>query len=774
MATNGESQTAAPARQKASRTGGFIVMEGARENNLKDVSLRIPKGKITVFTGVSGSGKSSVVFDTIAVESQRQLNETFSWFIRNRLPKHERPKAALLRDLSTAIVVDQKPIGGNARSTVGTMTEIHAILRVLFSRYGKPSAGSSNLYSFNDPQGACEECQGLGRATRLDLDLLLDRSRSLNDGAITSALFAVGTFQWKLYGDSGLFDPDKPLEDFTAEEWDLFLHGTGLKVDRSGDGKHTYSNTYEGIVVRFNRRFLANGLDNLKAKERREVEKVVRSGVCPTCGGGRVNRAALESKIRGKNIADYCAMEVGELIPELCAIDDPAAKAVAAEAVTALRRIESIGLGYLSLDRETSTVSGGEGKRLKTVKHLGSSLTDLTYIFDEPSSGLHPHDVHRLNELLVALRDKGNTVLVVEHDRDVIAIADHIVDMGPGAGTHGGEVVFEGAPGRLRVSETPTGRCLADIPGLKPNVRASQGNMPIRNATLHNLRDVSVDFPVGVLTAVTGVAGSGKSTLALRVFAEQQPGAITIDQSAIGTSLRSTPATYLDIMDVIRGLFAAATDTEPGMFSFNSTGACPECHGRGVIETDLAYMDPVTVVCEVCDGSRYRKDVLDKRFRGKNIAETLALTIEEAQGFFDEPAIVRKLALIAEVGLSYLPLGQPLSTLSGGERQRLKLAHRLRETGKVYLFDEPTTGLHMADIAILLALLDRLVDNGNTVIVIEHDRDVVKHADWVIDLGPGAGRHGGRILFEGTPQQLLDAENSYTAEYLRKDLAHRG
>ncbi|GAA5049834.1 excinuclease ABC subunit UvrA [Streptomyces similanensis] len=747
-----------------------ITLEGVRENNLKNVSLRIPKGCLTVFTGVSGSGKSSLVFGTIAVESQRQLNATFPWFIRNRLPKHERPNARGMDHLSTAIVVDQKPIGGNSRSTVGTMTEINAALRVLFSRHGRPSAGPSTLYSFNDPQGMCPECEGLGRTARLDLGLLLDEDKSLNDGAITSSLFAVGSFNWQLYAQSGLFDPDKPIREFTAKDRELLLHGEGFKVQRPGR-ELTYSNEYEGIVVRFNRRYLKGGLDALKGKERRAAEQVVRTGVCEVCGGGRLNEAALASRIDGKNIADYAALEVTELIAELARIDDPVAKPVVEAVTAALKRVEAIGLGYLSLARETSTLSGGEGQRLKTVRHLGSSLSDLTFIFDEPSVALHPRDVHRLNELLGDLRDKGNTVLVVEHNPDVMAAADHIVDMGPGAGVHGGEIVFEGTYRQLGKAGTLTGRKLRERRGLKDELRTPTGSLTIRDAALNNLKNVTVGIPTGVLTAITGVAGSGKSSLISGVFAAQYPEAVMIDQSGIGISSRSTPATYVDIMDTVRTLFARANDAEPGLFSFNSTGGCPACQGRGVIQTDLAYMDPVTVTCEVCEGRRYRPEALEKTLRGKNIAEVLALTVEEGLSYFEEDAaVVRKLATLQDVGLSYLTLGQPLSTLSGGERQRLKLAHRLQDTGSVFVFDEPTTGLHMADVDTLLALLDRIVDDGNTVVVVEHDLQVVKHADWVIDLGPDAGRHGGQVLFEGTPKELAADEHSITARYLRTDL----
>ncbi|WP_405162948.1 excinuclease ABC subunit UvrA [Nocardia sp. NBC_01499] len=751
------------------RANDSITLQGVRENNLKNVSLEIPKGRLTVFTGVSGSGKSSLVFGTIAVESQRQLNETFPWFIRNRLPKYERPHAEGMSHLSTAIVVDQRQIGGSSRSTVGTMTEINPILRVLFSRHGKPSAGESTMYSFNVPQGMCPECEGLGRTARLDLDLLLDKKKSLNEGAITSPLFAVGGYPWITYAQSGVFDPDKPLQEFTEEEWEKLLHGGGFKVRRPGKDV-THSNEYEGIVVRFNRRYLKNGLDALKEKERKDVELVVRTGTCEVCGGGRLNKAALASKINGKNIADYAAMEVSELIVELGHIDDRVAKPVVEAATRALERLESIGLGYLSLGRETSTLSGGEGQRLKTVRHLGSSLSDLTFIFDEPSVGLHPRDVHRLNELLGVLRDNGNTVLVVEHNPDVMAVADRIVDMGPGAGSHGGEIVFEGTYRKLLSADTLTGRRLREHTGLKEDVRAATGSLNIENAKLNNLQDVSVRIPAGVLTAVTGVAGSGKSSLISGAFAEQHPDAVMVDQSGIGISSRSTPATYVDIMDTVRTLFAKANDADPGLFSFNSTGACPACKGRGVIETDLAYMDPVTVICEVCEGSRYNPEALSKTLRGKNIAEVLALTVEESLSYFTEEKVTGKLAMLQEVGLAYLTLGQPLSTLSGGERQRLKLAHRLQDTSSVFVFDEPTTGLHMADVDRLLALFDRLVDEGNTVIVVEHDLEVVKHADWVIDLGPDAGRHGGQVLFEGTPQQLTSDKRSVTAEYLRADL----
>ncbi|MFJ9719216.1 ATP-binding cassette domain-containing protein [Streptomyces sp. NPDC101213] len=753
--------------------GDFIVLGEARQNNLKGVSLRIPKGRLTVFTGVSGSGKSSLVFGTIAVESQRQMNETYPAFIRNRLPKYERPAAEVIENLSTAIVIDQRPVGGNARSTVGTMTEVHAMLRVLFSRHGTPSAGPSHMYSFNDPRGMCPRCEGLGSRLRLDLDRLLDEDRSLNEGAIRFPAFAVGTFQWQLYAESGLFDPDLPLREFSAEDRETLLHGSGFKVDRAG--RHgVYKNEYEGIVLRFTRRYLKAGLDALKAKERAAVEEVVTEGPCEVCGGARLGPAALASRIAGDTIADYCALEITDLIGRLERIDAPSVKPVVQASLAALRRIEAVGLGYLSLDRRTSTLSGGEAQRLKTVRHLGSSLTGLTYIFDEPSVGLHPRDVRRLNTLLLALRDKGNTVLVVEHDRDVVAVADHVVDMGPGAGSEGGEVVYEGPTAGLRRAGTPTGRALDSVPGLKERLRAPRGGLTVRGARLHNLQDVTVDVPTGVLVALSGVAGSGKSSLA-RELVDRHPGeAVVVDQSSIGVSSRSTPATYTDIMDTVRHLFARASGADPGLFSFNSAGACPECRGRGVIETDLAFMDPVTTVCERCDGLRFNDEALRHTLSGRTVVDVLAMTAEEAIAFFDEDSVRRKLALLTEVGLGYLTLGRPLSTLSGGERQRLKLAHRLHTSGSVYVFDEPSTGLHMADLGKLLALFDRLVDGGNTVVVIEHDLDVLKYADWIIDLGPEAGRHGGRVVFEGTPADLVRRRDSHTGRCLAEDLAAHG
>ncbi|MEU6121233.1 excinuclease ABC subunit UvrA [Streptomyces sp. NPDC047123] len=752
-------------------THQHITIDGARENNLRAVNLRIPKGRLTVFTGVSGSGKSSVVFDTIAVESQRQLNETFTWFVRNRLPKYERPQADAIEDLSPAIVVDQKPVGGHSRSTVGTMTDIYSVIRVLFSRHGTPSAGPAAAYSFNDPSGMCPECDGLGHTVRPDYDRIIDPARSLADGAILFPPFAAGTWQGQTYTNTTDLDTHKPVGAFTAAERQFLLRGgerpSKVSVDNTGGARAI---DYEGLADRFERLYLNRDLSALSQKTRDLVQGFLDEDTCPVCDGARLNAAALGTRVDGLGIADCTRMEVTDLIRELSRIDDAVAGPVAGAAVAALERIEAIGLGYLSLDRATSTLSGGEGQRLKMVRHLGSSLTGMTYIFDEPSVGLHPRDVGRLGDLLLRLRDKGNTVLVVEHDPDVIAIADHVVDMGPGAGTDGGLVVFEGTPDALRRADTLTGRHLRRATGVKERPRTATGGHWIKDADLHNLKNVSVRVPTGVLTAVTGVAGSGKSTLVSEAFTAAHPDTVVVDQSSIGISGRSTPATYLGIMDTVRKLFARETGAKASLFSFNSHGACESCQGRGVIFSDLAFMDPVTTTCEQCAGRRFKEDVLRLAVDGRTVVDVLEMTAEEALGFFerfDDPAVRRRLHALRDVGLTYLTLGRPLSTLSGGERQRIKLATQLHRTGTTYVLDEPTTGLHMADVDGLLALLDRLVDAGNTVLVVEHNLDVVKHADWVIDLGPDAGKHGGRIVFEGTPAQLLSAEGSFTAEHLR-------
>ncbi|GGQ93286.1 ATP-binding cassette domain-containing protein [Streptomyces pilosus] len=750
-----------------SQSSAYITLTGAGENNLKDVTLRIPKGRLTVFTGVSGSGKSSVVFDTIAVESQRQLSETFTWFVRNRLPKYERPHAEAMEGLTPVIVVDQRPVGGHSRSTVGTMTDVYAVLRVLFSRHGTPSAGAATAYSFNDPSGMCPACDGLGRTVRPDWDRVLDADRSLAEGAVRFPPFAAGTWQGQAYTNSDELDPHKPVREFTAAEREFLMRGRpGSKVTVNGTGG-TWTTEYEGLADRFERLYLKRDLAGMSQRTRDTVREFLSEGVCPACGGARLNEAALASRIAGRSIADCASLQVTDLIAVLREIGDPVARAVAGAAVAALERIEAIGLGYLSLDRETSTLSGGEGQRLKTVRHLGSSLTGMTYVFDEPSAGLHPRDVHRLGELLLRLRDKGNTVLVVEHDPDVIALADHVVDMGPGAGAGGGRVVFEGTPRELAASGTPTGRCLGRRARVKDAVREATGELWVKGADRHNLREVTVRFPAGVLTAVTGVAGSGKSTLVAAFTAEHRD-AVVVDQSSIGVSARSTPATYLGIMDTVRKVFARETGTEPGLFSFNSDGACGTCEGRGLLYTDLAFMDPVSTTCPACEGRRFKEEVLRLTVGGRSVADVLAMTAEEALDFFDDTGVRRRLRALRDVGLTYLALGRPLSTLSGGERQRIKLATRLHRKGVVYVLDEPTTGLHMADVDGLVALLDRLVDAGNTVIVVEHHLDVVARADWVIDLGPDGGRDGGRVVFEGTPARLLHADGSFTAEHLRR------
>lgn len=746
---------------------------GARENNLQDVTLRIPKERLTVFTGVSGSGKSSVVFGTIAVESQRQLNETYPWFVRNRLPKHERPHADALEGLSPAIVVDQKPIGGHSRSTVGTMTDVYSVIRVLFSRCGTPSAGPATAYSFNDPSGMCPRCDGLGRTVRPDYDRILDPAKSLADGAVLFPPFAAGTWQGQTYTNTTDLDTTRPVGEFSAAEREFLLRGRGARVnvDNTGGSRDI---AFEGLADRFERLYLKRDLSSLSQRTRDMVQRYLKDGPCPLCEGARLAAAALATRIDGRSIADCTRMEVGELIPvlrRLVEAGDPVAGPIAAAAVAALERIEAIGLGYLSLDRPTSTLSGGEGQRLKTVRHLGSSLTGMTYIFDEPSVGLHPRDVGRLNDLLLRLRDKGNTVLVVEHDPDVIAVADHVVDMGPTGGADGGRVMYEGPPDGLRRADTLTGRCLRRSGGVKEHPREATGGIRVEEAALHNLRNVTVRVPTGVLTAVTGVAGSGKSSLVSGALRAAHPDAVVVDQSSIGISGRSTPATYLGIMDTVRRTFARETGTEAGLFSFNSIGACGSCQGRGVVYSDLAFMDPVTTGCEACGGRRFSDEVLRLTVRGRSIADVLDMTAGQALTFFaglGEEPVRRRLRALRDVGLTYLTLGRALSTLSGGERQRIKLATQLHRTAATYLLDEPTTGLHMADVDGLVALLDRLVDAGNTVVVVEHNLDVIRRADWVIDLGPEGGRHGGQVVFEGTPAQLLDASGSFTAAHLRR------
>jgi excinuclease UvrABC ATPase subunit len=746
-----------------------IRIVGARENNLDDVTLTVPAGRITAFVGVSGSGKSSLVFDTLAVEAQRQLNATFPWSIRAQLPKYERPHVDAVEHLTAPVVVDQRPLDGNARSTVGTISDVYAMLRTLFARH---AGVAPSRFSFNDPRGMCPVCDGIGRSLRPDPDLMLDKARSLNGGALLIPGYSVGSPRWQAYGNYTRLDPDKPIGDYSADELRTLLYGGEGTVQITFDNGRSGATRFEGLLDMFARRYLNRDAGALSEKTQAMAARFISEGECAACGGTRLGPDALATTIGGRTIAQLCAMQISDLVEFFDALEgDAATRAICAAITAALRRIDAIGLGYLSLDRPTPTLSGGEGQRLKLVKHLGSDLTGLTYIFDEPSVGLHPRDVGRLNDLLRALRDKGNTVLVVEHDPDVIAIADHVVELGPRAGAHGGRVVFEGSFDRLRAADTVTGRALRRGSAIKDRFREPTGRLPLRNVDLHNLKGVSVDFPTGVLTVVTGVAGSGKSSLVSQAFRQRYPDTVAVDQSPIRASSRSTPATYLGAMDPIRKLFAKASGADAGLFSFNSAGACEDCQGRGVIITELAYLDPVTTHCEGCDGRRFKEDVLAHKLRGKSIADVLELPAREAADFFTEKAVAPKLHALIDTGLGYLRLGQSLSSLSGGERQRIKLADQLAATGTVYVLDEPTTGLHLEDIDTLLSLLNSMVERGNTVIVVEHNLALVAQADWIIDLGPDGGKNGGEIIFTGTPEKLLTAENSLTADHLRRHLA---
>ena len=748
----------------------FIDIRGARENNLKNVSLRIPKRKITIFTGVSGSGKSSIVFDTIAAEARRQLNETFSTFVRNFLPRYAQPEADAIENLSMAIVVDQKHLGGGSHSTVGTITDIYSVLRLLYSRVGQPFAGHSNAFSFNDPQGMCPNCNGIGRKIGVDLDKFIDSSKSLRDGAILYPDYAVDGWGWNVLIQSGLFDNDKKLADYSDEEMNLLLHGKPYKVKMDFGGKPV-NLTSEGIVDKFSRKYITGDVKSYSERTQKAVEPYMTYGPCTLCKGARLSQVALACKINGFNIAELAAMEIDELIEVIRAIEDPIAAPMVESLVERLQHMIDIGLEYLSLNRVTDTLSGGESQRIKMVKHLSSSLVDVLYVFDEPSIGMHPRDVHRLNELLQKLRDKGNTVIVVEHDPDVIKVADHVVDVGPHAGTRGGTIVFEGSFADLHNADTLTGRHLKESMPIKSDCRTAKGKLSITDAKANNLQNVSVDIPTGVLTVITGVAGSGKSSLIHQSFLPQHPDAIVIDQSPVGANSRSNPATYTGILDEVRKTFAKVNNVSPSLFSFNSKGACENCQGLGVVYIDLSYMDEVKIPCEICGGKRFRDEVLDYKFHDKSISDVLNMPIREALEFFDTKEVakdvMRKLQALSDVGLDYLTLGQPLSTLSGGECQRIKLASELHKKGSVYVMDEPTTGLHMSDNSHLLAIMNRLVDTGNTVIVIEHNLAIIKNADWIIDIGPEGGNKGGRVMFEGTPLGLLNCKESLTSAYLR-------
>ena len=745
----------------------FIEIRGARENNLKDVSVRIPKRKITIFTGISGSGKSSLVFDTIAAEARRQLNETFSTFVRNFLPRYAQPEADAIENLSMAIVVDQKRLGGGSHSTVGTITDIYSVLRLLFSRIGQPYVGSAIAFSFNDPRGMCPECNGVGRKIGVNLDVFLDTSKSLNEGAILYPEYAVDSWGWNVLKQAGRFDFDKKLVDYSDEEMERLLYDKPYKV-KMQMGDKPVNISFEGIVARFTSKYILKDVKTYSERTQKTVEPFMHFGPCPLCKGTRLNQAVLNCKIRGYNIAQLAAMEVDDLLTFIRTIDDPTAAPIVENVAERLQHMIDIGLEYLSLNRETDTLSGGESQRIKMVKHLGSSLVDMMYIFDEPSIGLHPRDVHRLNDLLQKLRDKGNTVLVVEHDPDVIEGADHIVDIGPQAGRDGGRIVFEGSWEALLQADTLTGKHMKQAVPIKAGFRSPKGKLSITNAKANNLQNVSVDIPLGVLTVITGVAGSGKSSLIHQTFVPGYPDAVVIDQSPVGVSSRSNPATYTGIMDDIRKNFAKANQVNASLFSFNSKGACENCQGLGVIYTELSYFDEVKTPCEVCAGKRFKDEVLAYQFNGRSISDVLNMSAQEALTFFDSDEICRILQALNDVGLNYLSLGQPLSTLSGGECQRIKLASELHKKGSIYVLDEPTTGLHMSDISNLLAIINRLVDTGNTVIIIEHNQTIIKNADWIIDMGPEGGNKGGRVMFEGTPAQLLQAKQSLTSAYLRK------
>ncbi|HSV40183.1 MAG TPA: excinuclease ABC subunit UvrA [Nocardioidaceae bacterium] len=769
----------------------LIRVQGARENNLKDISVELPKRRLTVFTGVSGSGKSSLVFSTIAAESQRMINETYSAFVQGFMPTLARPEVDLMDGLTTAIIVDQERMGSNPRSTVGTATDANAMLRILFSRLGKPHIGSAQAFSFNVPTrtasgvmstekagrteksvvrnvvyqgGMCPRCEGMGSVSDFDLTALYDETKSLSEGALTVPGYSMDGWYGRIFSGFG-FNMDKPIGKFTKKELDDLLYKEPTKIKVEG-----INLTYEGVIPKIQKSMLSKDVEAMQPHIRAFVERVITFQTCPECGGTRLSKEARSSKIKGKNIADVCALQISDLADWVRELDEPSVAPLLKGLQHLLDSFAEIGLGYLSLDRPAGTLSGGEAQRTKMIRHLGSALTDVTYVFDEPTIGLHPHDIERMNQLLLQLRDKGNTVLVVEHKPETIAIADHVVDLGPGAGTAGGTVCFEGTVKGLRASDTITGRHLDDRATLKDEVRAASGTLAVRKASTHNLKNVNVDVPLGMLCVVTGVAGSGKSSLIHGSIAGRD-GVVVVDQGAIRGSRRSNPATYTGLLEPIRKAFAKANGVKPALFSSNSEGACPTCNGAGVIFTELGIMNTVESTCEECEGRRFQESVLEYTFGGRNIAEVLAMSVTEAEEFFGggeaaTPAAHKVLNRLADVGLGYVSLGQPLTTLSGGERQRLKLATQMAEKGDTYILDEPTTGLHLADVEQLLGLLDRLVDSGKSVIVIEHHQAVMAHADWIIDLGPGAGHEGGRVVFEGTPSELVKDRSTLTGQHL--------
>ncbi|MBA2489510.1 MAG: excinuclease ABC subunit UvrA [Chloroflexi bacterium] len=752
-------------RRAAADSHDVIEVRGARENNLADISLDIPKRRLTVFTGVSGSGKSSLVFGTIAAESQRLINETYTAFVQSFMPSLGRPDVDALTNLSAAIIVDQERMGANARSTVGTATDAYTMLRIIFSRLGTPHVGTSTAFSFNMPDGMCPECEGLGRKSTIDIGQLVNTELSLNEGAITVPGFTPDTWYVKTFAESGFVDPDAKLKDYSPAQWQDLMHKPATKMKIGG-----INLTYEGLAVKVQRLFLSKDVDSMQPHVRAFVDRAVTFTTCPACAGTRLNPAALSATIEGKNIAQCAALQISHLADFVRGIEDASVGPLVATLRETLESLVEVGLGYLSLDRESGTLSGGEAQRVKMVSHLGSSLTDVTYVFDEPTVGLHPHDIERMNGLLLRLRDKGNTVLVGEHKPETIAIADHVVDLGPGAGPNGGRVCFAGDVAGLRDSDTLTGRHLDHRADLRERVRRPTGRLTISGASLHNLQDASVDIPLGVMTMVTGVAGSGKSSLIHGSLARRQD-VMVVDQSAIRGSRRSNPATYTGLLDPIRTAFTKANGVKAALFSAISEGACPNCNGLGLLYTDLAMMAGVATVCEQCEGKRFTPQVLTYKLNGKDISEVLAMSVTEAREFFTSGPARAILDRLSDVGLGYLSLGQPLTTLSGGERQRLKLAIRMADKSATYVLDEPTTGLHLADVDHLLDLLDRLVDGGNTVIVIAHHQALMARADWLIDLGPGAGQDGGRVVFTGTPADLVARGQTLTAEALRKYLA---
>ena len=744
-----------------------IIIKGLRQNNLKNVSLEVPKGKIVVFTGVSGSGKSSIVFDTIAAESQRQMNETYTAFMRGRLPKYEKPKVESIDNLSASVIVDQSRLGGNVRSTVGTISDLYSALRILYARIGEPYVGTGSYFSFNDTNGMCPECSGIGKVMTVDIQARLDPEKTWNEGMADLPAFHVDNWYWKQYVESGIIPLDKKYKDFTETERNRLLYGADTP-----DGKRL-SKKVEGISAYLHRMLINRDTSVLKDTSAKRLMSLVTEKICPMCHGRRLNAAALSCKVVGYSIDEMCELEFTKLVEVLKTIRDPRAQSMVEALTSSLTRMIEIGLPYLSMNRESSSLSGGEAQRLKLVRYMGSALTGMTYIFDEPSTGMHPRDVYRMTKLLRSLRDKGNTVLVVEHDKDVISIADEVIDVGPLAGKNGGNILFQGSYEALLCSGTLTGDAMNENTPVKISPRKPKEFLPVQHASVHNLKDVSVDIPLNVLTVVTGVAGSGKSSLIRDVFAkEYEERVVLVDQSPVTATGRSNPATFLGIFDEIRKVMATANGVDASLFSFNSKGACPVCSGRGVIITELVFMDPVTTVCEACEGARYSKEALSYQYQGKNIVEILNMPAEEAEVFFKDNSKIRKvLKAMIEVGLSYLSLGQPLSTLSGGECQRVKLAKYLNsKKGNIYVLDEPTTGLHASDVKNVMQLLDGFVKRGNTVIVIEHNLDVMKQADYIIDVGPDGGTTGGEIVFTGTPQEMIENADTITAEYLRKSV----